>query len=242
MISITTNKKNINEIPFELVERKGIGHPDTICDAIAEKASQYYARYFFDNYGGIAHHWFDKVMLIGGEAEFSFGKGSIIKPYQVIFAGKAAKSYSGRSIPIDKILKKATIDVLSKCLTGFDPEEHVIIDNKLSDYHGAGRGEKRYRPQKDTDLFMFGEKQNLKSNDCNLVSGFAPLSNLEALVLKVERYINGDSFKSKYPETGWDVKIIGSRFLDDYSLLINVPFIAQYIKSERMYFLSGIWR
>tara|TARA_B110000503_G_scaffold132528_1_gene208580 strand:+ start:2359 stop:2664 length:306 start_codon:yes stop_codon:yes gene_type:complete len=63
------DKNNIENFPFELVERKGVGHPDTICDAIAETASRYYSLYFYEKYGRVANHWFDKVMLIGGEAD-----------------------------------------------------------------------------------------------------------------------------------------------------------------------------
>jgi len=63
-----TDKNNIENFPFELVERKGVGlakQPDTICDAIAETASRYYSLYFYEKYGRVANHWFDKVMLIG---------------------------------------------------------------------------------------------------------------------------------------------------------------------------------
>lgn len=236
MILITNNIKNMNESSFELVERKGIGHPDTICDAIAEKASQYYSRYFYENYGGIAHHWFDKVMLLGGESDFSFGKGEIRKPYQVIFAGKAAKTYKDKNIPIDDILKKATIDVLSSCLTDFNAEEHVKIINRVSDYHGAGRKSCRYRPLNKDDLFSFGQGQMPVSNDCNLVSGYAPLSYLEMLVLNVERFINGKQFKQEFPEIGWDVKIVGRRVLTKCSLLVNIPFLSQYVAGEKEYF------
>ena len=53
------------EKEYEVVERKGVGHPDTLCDAIAEKTSQLYAKYCLETFGRLAHHWFDKVLLIG---------------------------------------------------------------------------------------------------------------------------------------------------------------------------------
>ena len=46
---ILLNTVNRNE-DYEFVERKGIGHPDTMCDAIAEKASTYYLQYFYLKY------------------------------------------------------------------------------------------------------------------------------------------------------------------------------------------------
>ena len=42
---------SIDNTEFEVVERKGIGHPDTLCDTIAEKVSQAYSQYCLEHYG-----------------------------------------------------------------------------------------------------------------------------------------------------------------------------------------------
>jgi len=44
---IKNYKKNINKEPIEIVERKGLGHPDTLADLIAENFSK---NYEFTNY------------------------------------------------------------------------------------------------------------------------------------------------------------------------------------------------
>lgn len=236
MISIQRNEKTyIENQPFELVERKGIGHPDTLCDAIAERASRYYSQYFFKRYGGIAHHWFDKVMIIGGQSHFTFGQGELIRPYKVIFAGKAAKTFGGEEIPLNDLLRKAACDVLSESLTGFEKDRHLVIQNDIVDYVGAGRDGNRYQPQSRKDLFMFGLK-GIVSNDCNLLSGYAPLSLLEQLVLNIERYINSREFKFRHPVSGWDVKIVGCRENDNYFLIINIPFISKLVHTIKEYF------
>ncbi len=236
MIHITENSKpDIHQLPFELVERKGVGHPDTICDAIAERASVYYSRYFLDHYEKVAHHWFDKVMLIGGCADFKFGEGKITAPYRVIFAGKAAKTYKGVSIPLDRILWSAADDVLSEVLTGFEASEHLTVINEIVDYQGAGRLNSRYQPKSENDLVSLDHNLSV-SNDCNLLSAYAPLSNLERLVLHTEQYLNGEKFKTNHPETGWDIKIVGSREYNTYKLLINIPFLAQRVSSVDEYF------
>lgn len=233
VVKDTCNK--ISEMPYEFVERKGVGHPDTICDAIAEKASILYSKYFLEKYGRVAHHWFDKVMLIGGASIIEFGKGRIVKPYKVIFAGKCAKKYENEYIPLYEILRQATIDVLSKCLTGFKASNHVIVIDETVDYHGAGRHNNRYQPKDIDDLIDINNMQ-LTSNDCNLLSSYAPYSTLERIVLFTERLINGTEFKNKFPEIGWDVKLVGYRNIDKYYLLINIPFIASLVKNSNEYF------
>lgn len=193
-IYISANEnKNVNDIDFELVERKGVGHPDTICDAIAEIASKNYSKYCIKKFGNPAHHWFDKVMLIGGEADIEYGKGNILKPYTVIFAGKVSYFIGDEKIPVENILLDSASEVLENVLTGFDKSKHIIIENKLVDYQGAGRKSSRYRPQ-NSEVLPQLSNENLVSNDTNLVSAYAPLSILESIVLKVERYINGKEF------------------------------------------------
>ena len=64
--------------PVEIVERKGIGHPDTICDALAEELSRTLCQFYLDNFGLILHHNVDKALLWGGTSLPKFGGGKII--------------------------------------------------------------------------------------------------------------------------------------------------------------------
>ena len=50
----------------EVVERKGIGHPDTICDALAEEVSRALSRTYLERFGRVLHHNDDKALLCGG--------------------------------------------------------------------------------------------------------------------------------------------------------------------------------
>lgn len=227
-------RDNIEDNKYELVERKGVGHPDTICDAIAEVTSRNYLKFCIEKFGKPAHYWFDKVMLIGGESDLNYGKGNIVKPYKVIFAGKVSNFVGKEKIPVEDILYKSVVEVLENTLTGFDGEKHVIIHNNLVDYQGAGRGISRYQPESILNLPSIDDSR--VSNDTNLLSGYAPLSNLENLVLKIEKYINGKNFKQNFFDTGWDVKVFGIRKNDKYKLVISVPFLARHIKSKEHYF------
>jgi S-adenosylmethionine synthetase len=51
---------------IELVERKGKGHPDSICDAVAEAMSLALCREYRAAFGRILHHNADKGMLVAG--------------------------------------------------------------------------------------------------------------------------------------------------------------------------------
>ena len=71
---------NIEQAPFEAVERKGVGHPDTLCDAIAELASSEYSAAVYEETGRLPHHYFDKVMLMGGAVRMGLGYGELVEP------------------------------------------------------------------------------------------------------------------------------------------------------------------
>ncbi|WP_342475267.1 methionine adenosyltransferase [Weizmannia sp. FSL K6-0777] len=230
MINLIINQTQDSLKDTELVERKGIGHPDTICDAIAEKCSQNYSLYFYNKYKKFAHHWFDKVMLIGGESKIDFGVAEIIKPYKIIVAGKCVKKFNNEEVPLMDIFKMSCKQVLENCLTGFDIEKHLIIIDETVDHQGAGRKSSRYRPENIGDLVTI-DSSNLVSNDCNLLSSHFPLTKLENMVLDIERYINGKQFKKLFPQTGWDVKVIGLRNKHDYELLVNIPILAYFVNS-----------
>ena len=74
---------------FEMVERKGIGHPDTICDCIAEEVSIALSKYYMEQFGGILHHNVDKALLIGGSSQTAYRGGKILDPIELILAGRA---------------------------------------------------------------------------------------------------------------------------------------------------------
>ena len=65
----------MSEAPFEVVERKGRGHPDTICDLLAEQVSHDLAQFYQRRCGRVLHYNVDKALLAGGRSEPHFGGG-----------------------------------------------------------------------------------------------------------------------------------------------------------------------
>ena len=78
-----------DEGKVEIVERKGLGHPDTICDALAEQFSVRLCRYYLDRFGVVLHHNVDKALLVGGSASPVFGGGKVHTPIEIYLAGRA---------------------------------------------------------------------------------------------------------------------------------------------------------
>ncbi len=89
----------IEDLPVEIVERKGIGHPDSLCDGIAERISVEYCRWCLENLGTLLHHNFDKVQLVAGEVEVGFGGGHMIRPIRIQIAGRAPRRIGAGRFP-----------------------------------------------------------------------------------------------------------------------------------------------
>ena len=61
------------DAPVEVVERKGLGHPDTLADALAERMSVAYSRHCRERFGAVLHHNLDKLYLRGGHCQTGLG-------------------------------------------------------------------------------------------------------------------------------------------------------------------------
>lgn len=70
----------VNKQPIEILERKGKGHPDTICDRAAEELSIGIPREYLEKFGRVLHHNVDKCILAAGSSDLSFGRGKVTKP------------------------------------------------------------------------------------------------------------------------------------------------------------------
>jgi S-adenosylmethionine synthetase len=120
------------ELPVELVERKGLGHPDYIADAVAEASSVALSKYYIETFGTILHHNVDKVLVVGGQSKPVFGGGEVIHPIYIIVAGRATEFVnvggSLERVPIGTIVLSAVKDWTRRNFRFLDPERHVVVD------------------------------------------------------------------------------------------------------------------
>jgi len=182
----------------EVVERKGLGHPDYICDAIMEQISVNLSQKYLETFGTILHHNIDKGMLVAGEVEGKFGGGRVVSPMRLIIGDRATFEYEGVEIDVSGLAVNTAKEWLSEKLRFVDPE-NLIYQVELK------RGSAEL-----TDIFSRGGKV-LGANDTSAAVGYAPLSPTERLVLETERYLNSKAFKKEYPESGEDIKVMGLR-------------------------------
>ena len=61
-INIAKELLDIEKLDFEITERKGRGHPDTLSDHLAELLSRTYSKFTLEKYGVVLRHQFDKLL------------------------------------------------------------------------------------------------------------------------------------------------------------------------------------
>jgi len=207
----------------ELVERKGLGHPDYIADAAAESSSVALSKYYLSKYGLILHHNLDKVLLVGGQATPRFGGGEVLHPIYILVAGRATdivvkEGGAIEYVPIGTIIVDAVRNWIKKNFRFLDPDKHVIVDYKVRSGSADLVG-----------LFRLGVKSKPLSNDTSFGVSYAPLSSLERLVLSVEKFLNSRELKKKIPEVGEDVKVMGLRVGRKIKLTVAAALISTLI-------------
>ncbi len=208
----------------EIVERKGLGHPDSVADGLAESVSRALSRYYKSHYGTILHHNTDETQVVGGQAAPKFGGGNVLDPIYILLVGRATTKVNNNGheerIPYRTIALSAARDYLKKNFRNLNVEEDVIIDVKI------GQGSQ--------DLRAVYDPSKLLANDTSFGVGFAPFTETEKLVYETEKYING-YLRERYPEIGEDVKVMGMRQDDVINLTIAQAFVDKYIPDKSHY-------
>jgi S-adenosylmethionine synthetase len=213
------------EPEVEIVERKGVGHPDTICDALAEQFSVALSRFYLERFGAILHHNVDKALLRGGVARATFGGGEVIEPIDVYLAGRAVTAAGGVSVPVAEMAEKSAKDWLRGHLHALDAERHVRV-HCLVRPGSMDLGE----------LFTRTRGAGVPlANDTSFGVGYAPSSPLEGFTLGLERELNSPAFLARHPAHGEDVKVMAVRHGDRVSLTVARAFVSAHLPSLGAY-------
>ena len=216
---------NVDTLDVEIVERKGLGHPDSICDALAEQLSLSLCRFYEDRFGLILHHNVDKALLCGGSARPAFGGGRVEKPFEFFIAGRATSEFRGVKVPVEELFVEGARQWLRQHMHALDPERHAVFHTLV-------------RPGSADLVQLFLRQHNTGvnlANDTAVGVGYAPLSELEAIVFQVERHLNSSAVKAAHPYIGEDIKIMGVRRGDNILLTIGCAFVDRHVADIQDY-------
>ncbi len=220
--------EGLDQIPIEkqrieLVERKCLGHPDSLADGIAESISRALSRSYLEECGSVLHHNTDQGEVVAGESLPKFGGGRITKPIYFLISGRATKTFNGINIPADAIAVEAARDYVRKILPTINMDRDVIVDCRM------GKGSTDLQ-----DVFRSCEGMVPRANDTSFGVGHAPFSEAESIVRGVAAYVD-DTLRPKYPVIGQDCKIMCLRDGDAITLTIAMAFVDRYCSSIAEY-------
>ncbi|MDR1954991.1 MAG: methionine adenosyltransferase [Candidatus Methanoplasma sp.] len=219
----------VDEIPLpkrniEIVERKGIGHPDSVADALAEEVSRALCKMYVKEHGHILHHNTDETQIAAGQAAPRFGGGHVIDPSYILLVGRTTthigEGKNLRSLPCKPTALAAARSYLKKTFPNLNTDSEVIVDAKL----GMGSD----------DLTGVYKASGHLANDTSFGVGYAPYSITDKLVLKTEEYING-KLKRKLPESGQDVKVMASRVGNKITMTVACAMVDRYLEDATAY-------
>ncbi|QLD84445.1 methionine adenosyltransferase [Natronomonas halophila] len=208
----------VEDQEVEIVERKGLGHPDSICDGIAEHVSQALARAYLDRVGKVLHYNTDETQLVAGSAAPAFEGGEVIEPIYLLITGRATKEYQDQRIPAETIALRAAREYFAEHFPLLDFGTDIIVDVKL----GEGSGDLQ-------EVFSEDGAQVPMANDTSFGVGHAPLTETEKIVLEAEKQLNGH-YSDDNPVVGQDIKVMGKREGDDIDVTIAVAMVDRYIE------------
>ncbi len=188
----------------EVVERKGIGHPDTLCDHLAEQLSRRLASWYRSRTGALRHFNVDKGLLVAGAVDVGFGRGRCLRPFRVILAGRAEPF--GNELPIEELTEGLREEVrgLLPDLGRKDFSIEVQLNPPSADLAG---------------LAAAAEDPVPLANDTSVAVVSLPRSPLEEVVDRVERHLSSGAFRRRVP-IGADIKVMGVRFGDRTELTV----------------------
>lgn len=218
----------LNQIPLEkqrieLVERKCLGHPDSIADGIAESISQALCREYLKEFGVVLHHNTDQGEVVAGESCPKFGGGKMVRPIYVLIDGRATKQFNGVTLASDAVAVEAAHAYLHKILPELNQTREVIVDCRL----GTGSTDLR-------DVFKPKQGKVPRSNDTSFGVGHAPFSDVETIIRNTSDYIDA-KLRKKYPAIGQDIKIMGLRDGDTITLTVACAIVDRYCADIKEY-------
>ena len=222
MLNLVLSPLEIHD-DVEVVERKGAGHPDTICDALAETFSRNLCDAYQKRFGKVLHHNVDKALLCGGRASPAFGGGSVDSPMRIYLAGRAVAQVGREVVPIQQIAVEGSLAWLKDNLHALDAGRDVRIDAVVQ--QGSQDLQNLFGRQ--------GASGTPQANDTSFGVGHAPLSALEKLVLAIDSHLHVRTDATQ--AWGEDTKVMAVRSGEKVGITLACAMIGRYLANIEDY-------
>lgn len=220
-MNLTVTQRPPFRPPVEFVERKGSGHPDTICDHLAEDLARDLARTSLEATGRVQHFNVDKAIFAAGSVEVGFGGGEHTKRSRLVLVGKV--NFTDRWRPEVDALTAVTRARLLEILPDATPdafEVEIWLNQSAVDL---------------ADVVTRGHRDGVpRSNDTSFAAVSLPRSPLEDVVYRLEHYLNSAPYRANVP-IGRDIKVMGARHDDEVVVTVAVPVLAARVPDRSTY-------
>jgi S-adenosylmethionine synthetase len=220
-MNLTVTNRSPYDPPVEFVERKGTGHPDTICDHLAEELARDLARSSLEQTGRVQHFNVDKAIFAAGSVNVGFGGGEHTKRSKLVLVGKVNVTDNWK--PDGDVMTVDTRRRLLALLPDATPDAFEVelwLTQAAADLVDVvNRGHREAAP---------------RSNDTSFAAVSLPFSPLEDVVYRLEHYLNSASYRADVP-IGRDIKVMGARDGSEVVVTIAAPVLARKVESRSAY-------
>jgi len=218
IVSYTTEA--IDAQRTEICEHKGDGHPDSLCDGVADAVSQALCGAYLRAYGEIRHHNVDKALLIGGRSRPRFGGGEVEVPMRLIIAGCADPLPAADNVvDLAHAAARAYLERTLRHLT-----ERLTIEVAIR----IGASQLRGTVTSSAGVPV--------ANDTSFGAAYAPYSRLEQAILDLSALLQSADFRLAFPGGGDDFKVMGRRVDGAIGMTIALAFVDSEVSSVKEYF------
>ncbi len=230
-LTVTQDFRDPSTFPIEIVERKGVGHPDSLADALANEVSVAFSQHCLKRFGIVLHHNVDKLYIGAGNFRTDFGSCERLQSIQVFTNGRISNRFGNEEIDIASLQREAVERYLFRVLPSLGTEDIVIAPN-ATQFH---RNEHRFAPRDRSDV---PDATSPRANDTSLCVSHWPPTVSESLAYRLERYFWNaeDGFAvPRFEEIGQDIKVFVLREERRIEALLSVPTLSRHTSSFRHY-------
>lgn len=232
-IEINHNFENPEERYLEIVERKGIGHPDTLADKLAEECSRVYSKYCMDNFGCVLHHNIDKLYIGAGLFKYENNEIKMYEPIKIEINGRCSNTMNGEKINLEEIF----IPVIKRYLKSVMPK--LNIERGLNINVNCTQNTKRdywYNPRNIEDV---PDAKSVTAGDTALCVSHGGLTYCERVAIELERslyrYNEYGYSEPIYKDIGQDIKIMVVRRNKEVDINMCIPVLKGNYETEEQY-------